>query len=380
MLNVRLPVPRFLSAGELFAGKGATAVLRALPATRVVVLASGSLLRNELAGEMLRRSVKAQDVRFMTVPGGEPNLDLLQPLIAAIADFRPDWIIAAGGGSVLDSAKICWAFYEHPDLDLEQATRPFALPTMRGRAKLVALPVTSGSGSEVSSAALFTVAGSRTKYAMVSHELLPDIVILDPALTVGVPADTVAPAGLDALAHAIEGYASRFENSLVDLFAEQAVRTLLKDLRRSVEVPEDSETRLNIMNAAMMAGWVQNLKVPGAGHAIAHQLASLGVRHGAGTGMMLAPAMRYNLRDERTRQKYDRLASEAGLGGAESLIARIVELRAELSAANPLAGKVIADREDLVTAALEDVCARANPRALDREAIHEILDDALCST
>lgn len=379
MLSVRLPIPRFVSAGEVFSGVGAVGVLRALPATRIAIYASRSLLKGE-AGERLRRAVKAEDVRYISAPVGEPSLESLQPAIAELADFRPDWIVAAGGGSVLDGAKLCWAFYEHPDLDLDRATRPFSLPRMRGRARLAAVPTTSGSGSEVSSAALFSIAGEATKRAIVSHELLPDIVVLDPNMTVGVPAQAAAAAGLDALAHAIEGYASRFENPLVDLFAEQAVRTLFQDLLRSVNESENSEARLNIMNVAMMCGWVQNLKVPGVGHAIAHQLGALGVGHGMATGLMLAPAMLYNIRDEAVRRKYDKLAAAVGLADAHLLIDRIGQLRGALSLANPIAGIVFTDKEGLVSSALEDVCARANPRELDRAAIHEVLDNASCLT
>ncbi|MCF8709889.1 iron-containing alcohol dehydrogenase [Rhizorhapis sp. SPR117] len=379
MLSVRLPVPRFVSAGEVFSGVGSIGVLRALPAARVAVLASSSLLQDSVAGDKLRAAVRAQDVRFIAAPKGEPSLDTLQPVITEITEFGPDWIVAAGGGSVLDGAKIAWAFYEQPDLDPEEAVRPFALPRLRGRARLVAVPTTSGSGSEVSSAAVFAVHPHHAKKPMVSHELLPDVVILDPALTMGVPSAVRIAAGFDALAHAVEGYASRFDNSLVDLLAEQAVRTLLRELPRSIAEPQDMDARLNVMNAAMMAGWVQNLKVPGAGHAIAHQLAELGIGHGAATGFMLVPALRYNCRDETVRSKYDRLAEAVGLAGADALMDKITQMRRDLAVPNPMTGKRIADRDGLLAAALEDVCARANPRPLDCRALDEILDDAICA-
>lgn len=378
LLSVRLPIPRFLSAGEVFAGVGAIGVLRTLPAARVAVLASRSLLRDPLAGPKLRDSVKAQDVRVIEAPLGEPALDKLASVITEIADFGPDWIVAAGGGSVIDAAKLSWSFYEHPDLDVEKASRPFALPKLRGRARFTAVPTTSGSGSEVSSAALFSGADGKSKLVFVSHEFIPDIVILDPGLTTGLPASIVAAAGLDALAHAVESYVSRFENPLVDLIAEQAMRTLMRELPRTVSEPGDLDTRLRVMSAAMMAGWVQNLKVPGVGHAIAHQLGAFGIDHGTATGLMLAPAMRFNARDETVRCKYDRLAASAGLADANALIDAIAGLRAELGAPNPLRTADMAGQEELAAAALEDMCARANPRDLDMQAIHEILEDTRC--
>ncbi|MGB3807181.1 MAG: iron-containing alcohol dehydrogenase [Erythrobacter sp.] len=376
MLSVNLPIPRLLSAGEVFAGDGSIAVLRALPATRVAVIGSRSLLESK-AGDKLRNAIKALDVRIITAPRGETSLPGLKPVIRELSDFNPDWIIAAGGGSVLDAAKIAWIFHEHPDIDRERLTRPFAIPSLRGRTNFVAVPTTAGTGSEVSSSAVLSFGPGEAKQPVVSHELLPDMVVLDPELTLDVPASVMAASGMDALAHALESYVSRFDNSMVDMFAEQAIATLMEDLPLVVKNPSDTEIRLRLMQAAMMAGWAQNLKVPGVGHALAHQFGAHGVAHGQATGALLAPAMRFNCADPTVREKYDRLAGRLGLEMAGGLIDAVENLRKTVGLDNPFRDLGPVDRSAMARAAMEDVCTRANPRDLDEEQFEALIADAI---
>jgi alcohol dehydrogenase class IV len=156
MLRLRLPLPRFLSAGEVFAGKGSLAALRGLDAVRAVVLCSRSMLRDPQMVKRITGAVNAHDVRLLEAPAGEPDLPKLQPVMREVAAFQPDWIIAIGGGSVLDAGKLLWIFHEHPDADLGRIARPFALPPLRGKCRFAAVPTTAGTGSEVSSSTILT--------------------------------------------------------------------------------------------------------------------------------------------------------------------------------------------------------------------------------
>lgn len=383
MLRLRLPLPRFLSAGEVFAGKGSLAALRGLDAVRAVVLCSRSVLRDPVMAKKLTGAVNAHDVRVLEAPAGEPDLPKLQPVMREVAAFQPDWIIAIGGGSVLDAGKLLWIFHEHPDADLGRIARAFALPPLRGKCRFAAVPTTAGTGSEVSSSTILTDPSGR-KLPIVSHELLPDLAVLDPMLTVGVPPGVVASAGLDALAHALEGYVSRFANPLADAFAESAIRTLLAKLPATQNRSEDADVRLEVMQAAMLAGWVQNLKVPGIGHAIAHQLGHFGIAHGAACGALLVPAITFNAADTVVRQKYDRLAATLGLHDTAGLLAAIEELRLKLGAGQGLGATVLdgarairARLPEITSGALADICARANPRNLDAAAVEGVLAAAL---
>lgn len=383
MLRLRLPLPRFLSAGEVFAGKGSLAALRGLDGVRALVLCSRSLLRDPEMAKKITGAVNAHDVRLLEAPAGEPDLPKLQPVMREVAAFQPDWIIAIGGGSVLDAGKLLWIFYEHPDADFGRIARPFTLPPLRGKCRFAAVPTTAGTGSEVSSSTILTDTTGR-KLPIVSHDLLPDVAVLDPMLTLGVPPAVVASAGLDALAHALEGYVSRFANPLADTFAESAVRTLLTQLPATQARPDDADVRLEVMQAAMLAGWVQNLKVPGIGHAIAHQLGHFGLAHGAACGALLAPAIAFNMGDAPVRQKYDRLAASLGLHDTAGLLAAIGDLRLKLGAGQGLgaavpegAPAIRARLPEITSGALADICARANPRILDVAAVEGVLSAAL---
>ena len=383
MLRLRLPLPRFLSAGEVFSGKGSLAALRGLDAVRAAVLCSRSIRHDPVMVKRITAAVNAHDVRLLEAPAGEPNLPKLQPVMREVAAFQPDWIIAIGGGSVLDAGKILWIFHEHPDADLGRIARPFALPPLRGKCRFAAVPTTAGTGSEVSSSTILTDETGR-KLPIVSHELLPDVAVLDPTLTLGVPSAVVASAGLDALAHALEGYVSRFSNPLADNFAESAVRTLLTKLPATQTRPDDADVRLEVMQAAMLAGWVQNLKVPGIGHAIAHQLGHFGIAHGTACGALLAPAIVFNATDAAVRQKYDRLASALGVNDTAGLLAAIADIRQKLGAGQGLgasapggAPAIRARLAEITSGALADICARANPRTPDAAAVEGVLAAAL---
>lgn len=383
MLKIRLPIPRFVSAGEIFAGRGSIGALRALDATRAVVLVSRSILRDAGLAGKVGAAINAHELHLLEAPAGEPSLGKLCPLAAEVSGFRPDWIVAIGGGSVLDAGKLLWILYEHPDIDLVRVARPFALPALRGKARFVAVPTTAGTGSEVSSSAILAAEDGR-KIPIVSHDLLPDVVILDPTLAQGLPRRAAVAAGLDALAHAVEGYVSRFANPLADTFAESAARTLLAALPATLDRPEDADLRLEVMQAALLAGWVQNLKVPGIGHAVAHQLGRFGIAHGAACGALLPASITLNAADDSARRKYDRLAAAIGVGDHDGLRAAIMALRERIGAAQGLAvlaaGGEAALRADLpriAEGAMADVCARANPRAVDAALVAAAIEGAM---
>lgn len=372
MLPLRLPLPRFVSPEEILNGAGSLGALRTLDAARAAVLASPSVLSKH--ADTLRRSVGAETVELIDMPRGEPTLSGLAPVMRSLERFRPDWIIAVGGGSVIDGAKVAWVCYEHPAVSHERLFLMGGVPTLRGKARFAAAPTTAGSGAEVSSAALLLDPETGAKQTLVSHELLPDLVILDPRLIAGCPPNVIAQAGMDALAHAVESYVSKLENSLADVLAEKAASEILAHLPDYHRDPENADLALRMMNAALLAGWVQNQKVPGIGHAIAHQLGAQ-APHGLATGRLLASAVRYNCGDDAVRRKYDGLGHVLGLGNATGLIARIAALPDELGLPT-LHDKVCAVSEAIVVGAQQDICARFNPRAITPEAVATVLEGA----
>ncbi|WP_309396746.1 iron-containing alcohol dehydrogenase [Cerasicoccus maritimus] len=373
MLQLRLPLPRFVSAGELFSGSGSLGALRALDAAKAAVLVSPSVLRQH--ADVIERSVGADVVKLISMPRGEPSVTSLAPVLRELEEFQPDWIIAIGGGSVIDGAKVAWVLYEHPAVDRERLLLAGGIPTLRGKAKFAAVPTTAGTGSEVSSSALLIDEATGRKHALASPELLPDVAVLDPRLVVGSPAAVIAHAGLDALAHAVESYVSRLENPLADLLAEKATAEIFQALPTLLRDSVDEASCLRMMNASLLAGWVQNQKIPGIGHAIAHQLGSLGIAHGAATGRLLASAMRYNCGDETIRVKYDALAVSLQLADADELIAEVDELVNSVGCAS-LPSELHETGDDIIAGAQEDPCARYNPREVTADAVAEVLEGA----
>jgi alcohol dehydrogenase class IV len=288
------------------------------------------------------------------------------------------------GGAVLDSAKLAWVFYEHPDADLDRIARPFGLGPMRGKARLAAVPTTAGTGSEVSSAAVFLDPDHGGKRYIVSHDLLPDLALLDSRFLASCPAPVVAASGLDALAHCLESYVSRFDNPLLDLQAEAAARVIFATLPSLVENPANPAAAMDMANAALMAGWVQNLKLPGIGHAVAHQMGHLGLGHGVSCAAFLVPAMRLNLQDESARGKYDQLGSRLGFGDAQGLLAAVESLLSTVGMAVPLGSRldggkeqILRGKQEIIEGAMADICARANPVTVDEGAVEQVLEAAV---
>lgn len=382
MLKLRTAIPRFFNTGELFFGAGSAAVLGSLGANRVAVVVSDSVFRQDEMSAILRRALGSTDHQFLTKPSGEPTLEVVRGLACQMREYNPDWIVAVGGGSVLDAAKLAWVLYEIPDTNVSHWTRPFSVSGLRGRARLAALPTTSGTGSEVSSSAVYFDSETSRKNFVISHELLPDVIVLDPRLACKVPPLITATAAMDALAHAVEGYVSKLENPFLDSQAESAVRTIFEYLPTCVDSPDDLHSRSQLMIAALLAGWVQNFAVPGVGHAVAHQLARFGASHSLACGVMLAPSMRFNSQNPKALDRYQRLGAVIGAHGIDGFARRIQDLQERTGTAGQITRFINQNRESIrrssqVVAqdAMLDICARANPVQLTESNLALLVSD-----
>jgi alcohol dehydrogenase len=376
-LRVFGPVGRLLNAGEVVVGPGSLGVLPAVGAARLAALVSASVSNSDYFQSLVRRLQARTAVQVFVMPSGEPVWHQLSEVVRGLGIFSPDWILAAGGGSVLDGAKIAWACYEQPDTALEATSRPFSLPPLRGKCRFIAAPTTNGSGSDASSSAIFQSAEGSRKGFLVSHELLPDVVILDPRLAIDVPADVIAASGMDALAHALEGYISRFANPLSDELAIASAGTLLRWLRAGVERRGDLEVRARLMAAAYHAGCVQNVALPGIGHAVAHQLSALGVSHGRATGSLLEHALQWSARDSGAAARVADLAGVLGFSSVSALVREISALRLALGLSLDLQGSnwvELARNEEFLSGVFGDPCARASLRSVDTVSLIEFLE------
>ncbi len=376
-LRIFGPVGRLVSAGEVVVGPGSLGVLPTLGAARLAALVSASVANSDYFQSLVRRLQARTAVQVFVMPSGEPVWHRLSEVVQGLGMFSPDWILAAGGGSVLDGAKIAWACYEQPDTAWEASSRPFSLPPLRGRSRFVAAPTTNGSGSDASSSAIFQSAEGTRKGFLVSHELLPDLVILDPKLAIDVPVEVIAASGMDALAHALEGYISRYANPLSDELAIAAAGTMMRWLRAGVERRGDLEVRARLMAAAHHAGCVQNVALPGIGHAVAHQLSALGISHGRATGSLLEHALQWSARDPNVAARVSDLAGALGFNSIPDLVKEISAMRLTvgLSLKLPTSSWVqLAQNENFLSGVCGDPCARASLRLVDTASLIEFME------
>ena len=232
-----------------------------------------------------------------------PSLTTVQKGVDIMESFKPDTIIALGGGSAMDAAKGMWLFYEHPDVKfdfmklkfLDIRKRTYKYPQADRKTRFVAVPTTSGSGSEVSAFAVITDKGRDIKYPLTDYELTPDVSIIDPELVMSMPKGLTADSGIDVLTHAIEAYVSVMASDFTDGLALKAIELVFRFLPRAYHNPEDAEAREKMHNAATIAGMAFTNAFLGVNHALAHKLGGeFDIPHGRANAILLPYVIAYN--------------------------------------------------------------------------------------
>ncbi|WP_456365639.1 iron-containing alcohol dehydrogenase [Thermococcus sp.] len=324
---------------------------------RVLILASNSMKRHGFLkeAEEYAREAGAEVFSILGVPP-EPSVETVEELLPKVREeFRPDALVALGGGSVIDTAKALKVFYDAPELSFDEIafidrfSKPKPVPKLR--TPLIAVPSTSGAGSEVSAAAVLKRGG--VKYNIVSPEIAPEAAILDPRLPETMPPEVVRNSGLDVLVHGVEAYTTKVANPFSDAMAIKAIKTVFEWLLKSVE--GDPEAREKVHYAATMAGIAFLNARLGLAHAMSHKAAWIGP-HGLLNAILIPHVMEFNAgRSEYARRRYAEIAKELGLKGVEDLIHAVRELNRRLNV--PSLGE-LADEEKF-TSRLEEMAERA---------------------
>ncbi|MCR8745633.1 bifunctional acetaldehyde-CoA/alcohol dehydrogenase [Romboutsia lituseburensis] len=328
----------------------------------------------------------------------DPSVDTVLNGAEAMRKFKPDTIIALGGGSAMDAAKGMWLFYENPEADFEDLRlkfmdirkRIYKFPKLGRQAKMVAIPTTSGTGSEVTSFAVITDKVNNVKYPLADYELTPDVAIIDPAFVMSVPAAVTADTGLDVLTHAIEAYVSIMATDYTDALAMKAIQMVFDYLPKSYKganTAEGKEAREKMHNASCMAGMAFANAFLGVNHSLAHKLGSeFHIPHGRANAILLPHVIEYNAamptkfaafpryKSFVADKKYAEIAKMLGLKantteeGVKSLVEAVRNLMKEVNMPMSIQECGIEEKayldaiEKLALDAFDDQCTPANPR------------------
>ncbi len=277
----------FISPKIVF-GADALEALDELPGRRALIVTDATILQLGLVDKVKAHLDRAGiEVQLFTQVEPDPCLETVRKGAQAALDSGPDWIIGLGGGSAIDAAKTIWVLYERPDLDPAEIN-PFVPLGLRQKAHFIAIPTTSGTGSEVTWAVVLTDTAEQRKMGLGSRELAPDMAIVDPAMVMGMPPGLTADTGLDALTHAVEGYTCSWHTDLTDGLCFNAARLIWQYLPRAVADGSDAEARERLHNAATAAGLGFGNSLAAMAHSMGHALgAAFHVPHGRTVAIFL---------------------------------------------------------------------------------------------
>jgi len=269
-----------------------------------------------------------------------PSLQTVRRAAQQMVEYQPDWIIGLGGGSAMDAAKAAWLLYENPDAD-PAAINPMEEYGLRQKARLIAIPTTSGTGSEATWATVLTDTELQMKLAMGTPELLPDLAIVDSSLVLGLPPRITADTGMDVLTHAVEAYTNTMRNDFSDGMALKAVDLVFKYLPRAYADGSDAEARGHMHNAAAIAGLAFGNSMLGLAHAMGHSMgAVLHVPHGRSVGLFLPYVVEFTANGGNTRYgdiaHHVRLPAEDEETGTAALVGAIRGLSASVGFATSI--------------------------------------------
>ena len=341
----------------------------------------------------------------------DPDTDTIENALKIVRNLEPDVIIALGGGSPMDAAKIVWLMYEHPEVSFHDLAMRFmdirkricTFPDLGNKAMLITIPTTSGTGSEVTPFAVITDSNTHIKYPIADYALTPNMAIVDPDLVKSMPRGLAAASGIDALTHALEAYVSILATPFTNGIALETCKMIFDNLAKSVnDGANNPKARENMHYAATMAGICFAQAFLGVCHSMAHKLGSAyGIAHGIANAMLICNVIKFNSSEKPTKQgvfsqyhypegkhRYAEIADSLGLGGknddekVKNLIDAIQKLKKEIGIPMSIkeAGvdeKVFFDNLDsLSELAFDDQCTGANPRYPLIKEIKEMLTDA----
>ena len=386
----------FRVPNQIYFNMNAVENLGQFPSRCTIIVTNPAMEQIGHVGIVRRHVCPKTHIHVLVIPDAEPEVKVVRQGVEALNFYKADQIIALGGGSVIDAAKIMKLQYESPDADLEELAAPFLdlrkrvveYPTEKAnRARLIAIATTSGTGSEVTPFAVLTDKERGRKVTLADYSLSPDVAIVDPQFVMSMPKGLTADTGIDCLTHALEAGVSNYASPYTDSNAIQAIQLAFKYLPAAYQNPQDEEARCMMHNAACIAAMAFSNASVGVNHALAHAFgARFRVAHGRANALMLPHVIAYNAavptkfmpspytQGYVAHRKYASFADLLGLGGdtveqkVQNLLAAIEKLLDQLEFPRSIAELGISKEEfekaipDLVKAAFDDPSWRSNPR------------------
>lgn len=360
--------PVKLAGDQLIWGEGSLSHLETLKGKKAVVVTGGSSMEKSGVLDQVRAHLAKAGIESAVFAGVEPDPHLSTCKRGAEFMLReqPDWIIALGGGSAMDAAKTMWILYEHPEVTtLADILAPNKVPKLRGKARMVAIPSTSGSASEVSRSICITDDETGHKVGVGDFEMMPDVAILDPVVTATMPPSVTAETGMDALTHAVEALASNRAHFLSDLLDMAAAKDICTYLPLAYRDGANLAYREKMHNASMVAGLGFTNVSLGIVHSMAQTLGGyFKISHGVADAILLPYVIQFNAQNEIAKAVYARIAAELGV---PDFAQKVRELNQELNIPTNVKS-VIGEEErflalipELARVALADGCTKTNP-------------------
>ena len=391
---------RFTNPRDLYFGEGARHEVKNLAGKRAIIVSGGSSMRRGGFLDDVENDLKSAGFEVAHIEGVEsdPSVETVMKGAAQMSEFQPDWIIAIGGGSPIDAAKAMWIKYEYPETTFEDMCKVFGLPELRTKAHFCAISSTSGTATEVTAFSIITDYQKGVKYPIADFQITPDVAIVDPELTYGMPVKLVAHTGMDALTHAIEAYVSTAASMFTDADALHAIREIVEWLPKSYK--GDKEARQHMHEAQCIAGIAFSSGLLGIVHSMAHKTGAAfsggHIIRGCANAMYLGKVIQFNARDARAKTRYAYIAKEIlHLEGetedelVAALVQKIRDINDSLDVPQGIKNygeggtksetSIIDEKEffekapEVARLAIEDACTLSNPRKPTQEEMEQLL-------
>lgn len=392
---------RFTLPRDIYHGENALEALKKFEGKRAMVCVGGGSMKRFGFLDKVVAYLKEAGMEVQLFEGIEPDpsVETVMKGAEAMLAFKPDWIVAIGGGSPIDAAKAMWIKYEYPETTFEDMCKVFGLPKLRQKAHFCAISSTSGTATEVTAFSIITDYAKGIKYPIADFEITPDVAIVDPALAETMPQKLVAHTGMDALTHAIEAYVSTANCAYTDPLAIFAIKSIQNDLIPSYN--GDRTARHKMHDAQCLAGMAFSNALLGIVHSMAHKtgaaFADYGAHiiHGAANAMYLPKVIAFNAKNPEALKRYGVIVDFMGLGGTNdqekvaNLIAFLRGMNDALKIPHAI-GTYGADSypcekgfvpeavfkerlHDIAVNAIADACTLSNPRQPTVEEMEKLL-------